>query len=353
MDETGKPLAGVQVLMAMERGVPGNYQSFPGRGVPLTRTDAAGRFVAAGLLPGRWYLLFDKEGYRVVEKQGNFFNVPEPDELSVTLHRGSSIAGRVLNAPKEAGRLMVEARPIRERVDYVKQFPSRARPRRALVQDDGSFRIDGLNERPFEPNIQPFVLQGYHSQVTTKQGPPEVWLVVGLETEPNQRLIELPEVQSCRVELLPENGGSNQDIEMPWLGRVSFRARVVDEAGNGVEVQSVEVRYESGFGPDQDDQQVTILTDGVIELREYMAWDSHLHYWKPPRKVSLWIRAIGYKFREVEIQDHLMRGQHSDFGNITLQSMPAAHIRVVDSNGHAISKAEVRLTQLNRDGWTS
>ena len=153
VDESGNPLEDVQVLMALERGVPGNYQSFPGRGIPLTMTDADGRFTAVGLLPGRWYLLFDKRGYRVVEKQGNFFNNPNPAELSVTLDRGSSISGRVLNVPPEhVGNLIVEARPMRRNVDYVKQFSSRGRPRRAEVQADGSFRIDGLNEEPFRPD---------------------------------------------------------------------------------------------------------------------------------------------------------------------------------------------------------
>ena len=351
VDVWGAPLPHVRVLMAMERGVPGNCQSFPGRGIPLTQTDSQGRFTATGLLPGRWYLLFDKDGYRVIEQQGNFFNEPHPEELFVTLDHGTSISGRVLNVPTEhVDRLMVEARPIRRSVDYIKQFPSRGRPRRAQVQTDGSFRIDGISEAPFEPNIQPFVLQGYHSQITTKQGPPEVWLVVGLVTAPNQRLIELPEVQSCRVELSPARDSSKTDVDLPWLGRVDFSARAVNRSDEPVEVQSVEVRYESGFGLDRDEQHADLLPDGRIELRDYGAWDSHLHYWTPARKVYLWIRAVGYEFLEIEIQDYLRRGQYTDFGDITLKETPSINVRVVDSAGNAISQAKLRLSQLNK-GW--
>ncbi|MGI9471895.1 MAG: hypothetical protein ACR2NZ_10205 [Rubripirellula sp.] len=350
VDASDAPLADVHVLMAMERGVPGHIQSYPGRGIPVAKTNSEGRFHAVGLLPGRWYLLFDKAGYRVVEHQGNFFNDPKPEELSVTLDRGSSVSGRVLNVPEQhVGKLMVEARPSRRNVDYVRQFPSRGRPRRALVQADGSFRIDGLNEEPFKPNIEPFVVQGYHSQATTRQGPLEIWLVVGLATEPNQRLFELPEVQSCRVELTSDR--SETDIELPWLGRVNLSARAVDESGNPVEIQSVEVRYESGFGPDQDDQKATILPGGRIELRDYAAWDSHLQFWTPKRKVSLWIRAVGYEFCEVEIQDYLIRGQKTDFGDITLKATSEIKVRVVNSAGTAIPQAEVRLVQRNK-GWT-
>lgn len=54
VDEAGRPLGDVQVLMAIDRGVPGCLQSYPGRGIPLTRTDANGWFAATGVLPGRW-----------------------------------------------------------------------------------------------------------------------------------------------------------------------------------------------------------------------------------------------------------------------------------------------------------
>ena len=135
LDESGNPLSEVQVLLAIDRGVPGCFQSYPGRGTPLTQTDSDGRFKANGLLPGRWLLIFDKPGYSVVQRQGNFFNDPSPDDLNITLERGSTISGRVTNVPSEVELpLMVEARPIRRGVDYCKQFPSRARPRRALVQ---------------------------------------------------------------------------------------------------------------------------------------------------------------------------------------------------------------------------
>lgn len=46
VDELGGPLEAVQVLMAIDRGVPGCFQSYPGRGIPLTQTDTDGRFTA-------------------------------------------------------------------------------------------------------------------------------------------------------------------------------------------------------------------------------------------------------------------------------------------------------------------
>ena len=346
VDESGEPLADVRVLMALDRGVPGCLQSYPGRGIPLTSTDSEGRFTAAGLLPGRWLFLFDKPGYRVAEAQGNLFNEPSPDELRITLGRGRSVSGRVTHVPDTLeGSLMVEARPIRNGVDYCKQFPSRARPRRALVQADGSFRIEGLNEDAFVPKIRTGVMHGYHPEWTVDEGTLDVWLVVGLTVEANRRLIELPEFRSCRIE------AGTTDVELPWLGRASLSARVINEDGNPVEGVHAQVMYESGFGTEADPHQPTILPGGRIELRDYAFWGGHLQFWMPPQRLYLSIRATGYQPCKVEVQDHLRRGEHIDFGDIVLTELPAIHIRVVDQAGNPISHARVYQAPRKQSGW--
>ena len=314
VDDTGNPLDDVQVLMAIERGVPGCLQSYPGRGIPLTRTDSSGRFTAEGLLPGRWFFIFDKPEYRVAEAQGNLFNNPTPGELRITLGRGRSISGRVTKIPAEIdGPLVVEARPIRRGVDYCKQFPSRARPRRSLVEADGSFLIEGLNEEEFKPKIQPGRMLGFHPEWTTDPGKLDVWLVVGRTVEPNRRLIEMPEFQSCRVE------AGTTDVELPWVGKANLSARVVNKAGSPIEGFIAELRYESGFGPKVDAQKPKILPAGRIEIRDYAFWDMHLSLWTPARKIWLAIQgAVGINGKTVEIQDQLVGGERSDIGDIVL-----------------------------------
>ena len=339
VDEDGKPLEEVQVLMAIDRGVPGCFQSYPGRGIPLTRTDADGRFTAVGLLKGRWMFIFDKQGYRVAQAQGNLFNDPTPDELAITLGRGHSISGRVTNVPDELKEpLMVEARPRRSGVDYCKQFPSRARPRRALVQEDGSFRIEGLNEEEFVPQIKPGTMHGYHPEWTVDSGKLDVWLVVGSVVERNRRLIQLPEFHSCRVE------AGTTDVELPWFGKANLSARVVDETGEPIENFGAELRYENGFGQQVDEHNPEILSGGRIEVRDYTFWDMHLSFWKPPRKAYLVISgAAGFEDRSVEIQEKLVRGEHNDFGDIVLakeKSKEADSDSVPEANDVANDVAE-------------
>jgi len=226
IDESGSPLEDVQVLMAIDRGVPGCLQSYPGRGIPLTQSDTNGRFTVKGVLPGRWLFIFDKSGYRVSQAEGNLFNDPSPEELSVTLARGRTISGQVMNLPDNfIGPLMVEARPSHRGVDYCKQFPSRARPRRAIVESGGSFLIEGLNEDEFVPQIKPGTMLGFHPEWTVDKGKLEVWLVVGSAVEANRRLIESPEFQSSIVE------AGATDIELPWVGKANLSARVVNETG--------------------------------------------------------------------------------------------------------------------------
>ncbi|NKB72410.1 MAG: hypothetical protein GKR89_35485 [Candidatus Latescibacteria bacterium] len=315
VDDAGKPLEDVQVLMAIDRGVPGCLQSYPGRGIPLTRTDADGRFTAGGLLPGRWLFIFDKPGYRVTEAQGNLFNDLSPDDLAITLGRGRSICGQVTNVPDEIdGPLMVEARPIHNSVDYCKQFPSRARPRRAMVQADGSFLIEGLNEEEFIAQIKPGTMHGYHPEWTIASGKLDVWLVVGPVVEENRRFIQLSEFYSCRVE------AGTTDVELPWVGKANLSARVVNEAGEPIEEFTAELKYETGFGQQVDEHKPAILPGGQIDLRDYPFWDMHLSFWEPPRQLHLVISgAAGFEDQSVEIQEKCVRGVHNDFGDIVLE----------------------------------
>ena len=96
-------------------------------------------------------------------------------------------------------------------------------------------------------------------------------------------------------------------------------------------------------------KQATVLPGGRIELRDYAAWDVHLHFWRPPRKVCLWIHAVGYEFGEVEIHDSLRRGEQTELDDIVLKRIPKTQVLVVGSTGQAIPGAELRLTKHEND----
>jgi 5-hydroxyisourate hydrolase-like protein (transthyretin family) len=89
---TGKPLAGVQVALWRQESGPG----FPVPR-PQATSDADGRFELKDVVPGKYRVRVNAEGYRPAV--GQRIRVPEdaaPEELLIELESGTPVKGRVL-----------------------------------------------------------------------------------------------------------------------------------------------------------------------------------------------------------------------------------------------------------------
>ena len=300
VDAGGHGLFDVDVLMSMERGVPGFAMTYPGRGIPLTETDSTGFFIVDDLTEGPWVLLFDAPGYRVAEARGNTFDGVTKD-IAVTLERGAMISGRVEGIPEGAGPLAVETRS--KDVDLT---ASEMRVRWAELDEDGQFRISGLWP---EARVQ-LVVCG--ERIRGRRKP----------------IDEVPSVEAR---------AGDEGVVLRWRESAHIAARIVD--AQGAPVENFVAKLEGHRVPEGQDKNRSFHEAGELVLEEIVPQDS-------TRELS--IRASGFEDCSVSVPP-LPSGADIDLGDIALTSAPIVRVRVRDPVGRPLARARVYLARSGSD----
>ncbi len=149
VDATGAPVAGAEVFRLDP--TPRRSVSFFGSGragVSVATTDAEGGFRVDQLEHGPWRLLVATDAHPDQVVTGRAEAGRGAEHLEVALEPGYEVHGRVIDAPADAGELVVRARPAAPR-DTLREVAgvegaTAAESRRADVGPDGRFAVRGL-----------------------------------------------------------------------------------------------------------------------------------------------------------------------------------------------------------------
>jgi protocatechuate 3,4-dioxygenase beta subunit len=321
VDRGGAPVAGAQVLQAVERGVAGMEVTVHGKGIPLGETDAKGRFRLDQVPHGPWRLLFDAQGFLVHEEAGRSQAPGEvQDDLIVVLERGDSIAGRVIDIPPalRAAPLRVEARPLPEEGGGAPSADVHRRARVALVGLGGAFEIRG-------------VAGAGRFQLT-------VW------TEQEGRWTRAPRAGSA------EAYAGARGVELGFRAETAFSVRIVD-ASSGAPVTDFVLW--AGTGGRNRLAALKRDDDSGEALREHPDGRARYGGLQPPREgpmvLRLRVRAAGYA--DLVKEDIVLeRDTDNDLGTLALTAAPTLLVTVVASaDGAPIEGARVYLAESGSD----
>jgi len=319
----GRGLEGVRVLGAVGPQSGFTRLELPGHGIPLTTTDAEGRFEVDCLAPGPWHLVFDDPGHRVAEKTGRTEPAGNSERgLLIQLDPGLGIEGRVV------GLDAAEKDPLRVTARFDDEQPSgaadeiqgaeRHRARHAEVAADGSFALPGL-----APGVQ-YKLCLYRREAPAEAGEetaePGRWRKVRGVEEVSEiagaRKVELKYREAAVVVVRPrsaEDGRALERFHMSVSGqRMGGGGLLLDEEGEPRgEFPGGEARFEDLL-PAENGTDVTVR-----------------------------LRAEGYQ--DFQKEGLLLRpGDELDLGEIELEPAPTGVVRVVDEeSGEPIAGARV------------
>lgn len=311
LDAEGRPLPGVDVLVAAVRGVDGLEGTYPGLGRLVTTTDRRGEFRVEGVAPGRWHLLFDHPEHPVVERSGVERRTTDTELGDVRLGVGRELLGRIRGLPPErSGEFLVQ-------VLAENDFSAAARrPRRVPVDGEGRFRLRGL------PDVK--LLR----------------ITVGT-LEANGRFVPSTEVAPRLTN--PANG----HVELEFGEPLTLVARVVDEAGRAIE------RFEAFSQLGYFGGERAIGGEGPGETREVhpdgRLVASGLSLYTEETVPKLVIRALGYQALSREVEG-LDPGRRVDLGELVLAAEPILEVRVTDPQGRPLPDARVRVAKPH-EGW--
>lgn len=159
----GEGFAGANILIAIDCVYRSNIVALPGRGVPGCVSAADGSFVVDQLEAGPWHLLVEADGFVLSECNGRIERVGQKETgVIVRLERGYSIQGKLVCkdvAPPSGVRIGARLQPVEveneEKHEALvgMEAPSapkggaskdEVRTRYGVVQEDGSFTIEGL-----------------------------------------------------------------------------------------------------------------------------------------------------------------------------------------------------------------
>lgn len=327
MGGRGKGLEGVSVLRAVSPDGGSIRLDLPGYGIPVTTTDAEGKFEVDSQPPGNWHLIFDHPDYRVAELKGHTEPAGQTEPgLYVALEEGLSIEGRVEGLdPAADGPLRVTARRDREQpsgaaddIDGSEKF----RPRHAEVRLDGSFALKGL-----APGQQ-YRLRLYRQRAPEEgdpEGLPERWVHVrGIDDElqmagAKQVVIEYREDASLRLVAVDAESGRPL---------TTFIAHVSGEGLGG-----------AGLLKEEGAEEPTSSFPGGEALFE------GLRPGDEGSSSTVRVRCEG--FEDFEKKNLMIRpGDELDLGEVRLERAKRVDVRVVDKeSGEPIPGAHVFLAK--------
>jgi protocatechuate 3,4-dioxygenase beta subunit len=333
----GSGVEGVEVLRAVSPEGGFLRLDLPGQGIPVSVTDAEGRFEVRSLAPGSWHLIFDHPDYRIAELTGSTQPAGQTDPgLLVSLEAGLTIEGRVEGLdPVAQGPLRVSGRRDREQrsgaaddVEGAEKF----RARHAEVHADGSFALVGL-----APGQQ-YKLRLYRLRETEPgdpEGLPERWSAVS------------------GVKALTELSGARQ-VLFTYREETSLSLRAVDaETGQALDEFVVTV---NGGGIDGAG---LLLTEGADTPRTSfpggVAKFEHLRPSEGGAEAEVRVRAEGYAdFERKGVM--LQPGEDHDLGEVKLERASFVRVRVVEKESRApIPGAHVVLARSSArdslDSW--
>ena len=149
VDDSGRGVAGAQLLESFGHPRDRSQAKIPGRGRVVGESDESGRFRLANLTPGPLHLIVDSVEHQPTEVEATAVLAGEPEEeLVVHLEIGFPLEGRVEGlTPERLAEVRVTARLRNASSDVGNTGPRTAvskRPRTVRCKADGSFRIGGL-----------------------------------------------------------------------------------------------------------------------------------------------------------------------------------------------------------------
>jgi protocatechuate 3,4-dioxygenase beta subunit len=303
LGQNGGPLPNVAVLLAARRGFMGLEGSFDGIGREVARTDTAGRFEIDCLTPGPWHLYFDAEGYRVEARSGKFGLADIESMKPVRMGKGHSIRGEVVGWPLGPS----AERKLTRWVEAIGSGGAEARPRRSLIDAEGSFHIRGVApaERVTVRLVKAIEGGGYRP---TTEAPPQV---------------------------VPS---SATGVQIHFGKQLALEARVVDEAGFPVEsyLAFSQLGYFGGtheIGGEGPGESLDHHPGG--ELRA-----SGLRLFSREAKPRLLVQASGFfDFDSGELD--LEPGASLRLDPVKLAPAPVLRVTVLDSAGMPVEGADV------------
>ena len=334
----GKGVEGVQVLCAVSPDAGSTRLDLPGRGSPLTSTDADGRFEVDTLAPGAWHLIFDSPQYRLTEEKGQT-DQPGGSErgLLITLDQGLSIQGKLIGLdPVSEGPLRVTARRNDEQpsgaADDV-QGVERHRARHADVRADGTFEVLGL-----APGVQ-YKLALYRQEDVKPDAAPGVtprWRKVrgvdDLEEMAGGRQVEFKYRQEALVLLQVKNSATDAVVE-------NFLVSVTGSGLGG-----------GGILEDEAGEDRHAFPGGAVRYDDLLPAENG-------SETVVRVRAEG--FEDFEKKGLMLRpGEELDLGECKLDPAPMGSVTVVDDEtGAPIEEARVLCTRAGDsstlDSWAN
>ncbi len=317
----GQPAEGVRVLIAADSLARGGGIQVPGRGVPVGTTDASGTFRVDELATGPFHLLFLAEGAELADLAGRTDRAGEvQDGYVVRLAHGAEIAGRVVSAGGDlpAELRVVARRGVREEQNEDEDEAAEeatgepgsadleARPRSALVDTDGTFRIVGLRA-------------GETYRLALGQKRDDTWKPAGSTAPTSQRAPAGGVVFTYKPEsvvvLRVVDDATSQPIEelVAWFGL--GRLRALQDEKNEI-------------------QRVFLL--GAVRSTDLRP--------QPASKPG-WVRISAPGYEDFERKDlNLAPGVELDLGEVRLKAEQRIVVTVVDVQGRPIEDARVILT---------
>ncbi|MDP6538260.1 MAG: carboxypeptidase regulatory-like domain-containing protein [Planctomycetota bacterium] len=316
VDAKGRGVEGVEILRAITPDGGSARVEVPGFGAPLTVSGATGAFRIGTLAPGGWHLIFDSPEHRIVEERGR----TEPagttrSGLVVRLDAGLAVSGRLEGLdPSTVGGVRITARRSDEQpmADAGRiEGAERHRPRHALVEPDGAFRIGGL-----APGLQ-YLLTASR----------------GAEGEEAGEWRRLNGVE--RVRALPGSG----EVVLRYEEASGLRLAVTDEEGRPVTrflLRVAGAREVTGDGLlEGEDGEPVLEHPGGIAVYD------GLQVARAGSRVTVSVHAPGFAdWSETEVL--LRPGEERDLGEVTLKLAGELVVRVVDdASGNAVGGAWV------------
>ena len=334
VDAHGQPVAGATVAIAYDCIRRRSKLLLPGRGAPVTQTNADGEFVVDQLAVGAWHIYVDDGLHLVGEARGELLQAGLEDaRVRVVLDDAWSISGTV--KPVEGDlpvglRVSLRATESREesqeQTEEAPELASSLRPtrpaglglvRHGLVGADGSFVVVGLL-----PN------RSYRLALARPKSEGKGWRALGIE--------DLKPVPS---------GTKNTLVRIRPMAALTF---TVVDAATGLPLEDLLVWGGQGRERNMRDdkgQAKKHFQGGVVE------W-SELRHNPTGKPFQLRIAATGYLDHEVR-SVNLKAGTLTNLGEVRLQPTTVAKVHVYrEGTREPVVGARVVLADKSQDELT-